>query len=152
MKKVLSYYLEMFNTFKKDGKANFDNHEVYFGRYSDGKLLCESSQLMLPLTSKYKTVSVNYKMMNFIKKARHNDMIMEYDFLNYLPIAVNDMVSDGRMRLPRIRIVADGKSQMILAMKMKKIIIMNVWRSLHLLYQNMEYLRLFMLEVIRLCH
>ena len=123
MIKALEIYYDMFIKYQNENiKVDFENDKCFTRKY-DTKTN-KTKDVVEDITyipKEYISVSFDGDIKNLTKRLKKTNMEWELDFLNYLPIRIEDMKQkDGRYAYPIPFIIADKNSKFILDMKLNK--------------------------------
>ncbi len=118
MIEALKNFYMMFRAIIEQGiKANFENGEILARHYDKEKKLFLNypAPLMLP-ERHFNTIEVDKEFEKDMINLPQNQMEIEYEFLNYVPIRIREnKESDGRYFYPRSRLIADRKTGFIIS-------------------------------------
>lgn len=96
-------------------KVDFENGYTLVNFYDkERRMYVKRVQEFLLPQRMYEEVLVDKFIINDLKGVKRTENVIEYDFLNYLPLYIRDSVdNDGRHYYPLSRILADKKTGMI---------------------------------------
>ena len=99
----------------KEIQVDFENG-FSFVRYYDSKqkAYVDSARLLMVPKKYYDEIEVSDELIEYMKDVPHTEMILEYDFLHYLPLRIKPESKDDRYYYPRARFLAEGNSGFIM--------------------------------------
>ena len=124
MTEALKNYYEMFKKYKEEKiTVDFENGEGFIRKYNTKiQQNIDVVEDIVFVNKKLTSTIVDTKDLKEIAKVKTTNMEFEIDFLNHLPVYIDDYKEkDGRYRFPLIYIVADRNSEFIFDMDVEKI-------------------------------
>lgn len=142
---VLPHYIELVKEYmKKNIKASFLDSLIYTRSFNEEKGEYQNQVKELePLVVNKEIVSYKDFLSKEIKNLqKRNDMTLEIEFLNHLPVLIEDMREKiGRSRYPLLKMVAEQTTGLILYMQLDDKIKYS---------KEAEYVKSFLLELVNL--
>lgn len=117
MTSILENFYQIFTLVATgDLKADFENGETILRRYEEEKDCFQTLVMpqMIFEPSYIQMMEMGKDLKNAVKKLETTPMVIEYDFLNYLPMPIGK--EGDKIIYPRIQIMAEHNSQMLLDM------------------------------------
>jgi len=123
MTKALEIYYNMYNEYvSKKMKIDFESGNAFIRKYNTKtnsyKDIVDAA--IFPIKD-YSTIEISDEYKKILSKLKKTDIELEMDFLNYLPVNIEDCKDKlGRHTLPLIYVLAEHNSQLILDMNLEK--------------------------------
>lgn len=113
---LTNYYEMIKNIIENDIKIDFEAGKTLLRIFDKENQCCidNVTDLFFP-DSEFNSIQIDDYLKNQLKKIPKAELSIEYEFLNYLPIKPKELKEkDGKIKFPRMRILADTKSGHIL--------------------------------------
>ena len=111
-----SYYEMVKNIIENDIKIDFEAGKTLLRIFNKENqcFIDNVSDIFFPY-SEFNIIQISYHLKNQLKEIPKTELSIEYEFLNYLPIKLKELKEKhGKIKFPRMRILADRKSGYIL--------------------------------------
>lgn len=123
MIKALENYYEMFVKYKQEKlKIDFEKSKGLIRKYNTKTgIVNDVVERIIFVGKKFDIIELNDKDLKDLKNSKKSNMELEIEFLNHLPIFINDCKDDnGRYTYPLFFAIAEKNSQFILDMNLTK--------------------------------